>query len=527
MTKRKRDNRLDSLEEQLSNVDGHGEQWSVEWREANPSERPEGMAVDAENRVLYYDAWQAQRETLDALESGENDIVALLGGYGAGKTVFGADWIVEQAIDNPGSHFLAMGTSYSEARTATYRTLYERLPGDRTHILATDFNGPEQSPLVADYNRSTHSMTLYNDSVITLGSADKWNRHAGDSYGAIWMDEPSHYAVDLHDLLEMMGSRLRGQPGAQTMLFTLTGNGYNDAWEIIEKRETPDGHELGHAIELITASTLDNPYFSEEEKESFKRQYEGTMREEQALHGGFAAAQGLVYSNFSRDTHVVEPAKAESLVDDTDEFRMYGYDAGWNDPRVLLEVGKTPYDQLVVLDEFYESGAHVEDAIRWLEVNDKPKGRIYCEHEPSDIQKFRQANWPAEQAEKSIDAGISEVRKRLDSDGNMDISVKRPRVDLRLTGFGGNLPADPRPPRTPDEENSAEEDSEKQERVGLLVSARCEELVREFHGYKEEHVGTAAADDHCLDSLRYLVTTSASDGAGTFTRRTPGSAGKL
>ncbi|MFC6764506.1 hypothetical protein [Natrinema soli] len=38
--------------------------------------------------------------------------------------------------------------------------------------------------------------------------ADSWNRYAGDEFGAIWLDEPSHDEADLHDLLEMLGNKL-------------------------------------------------------------------------------------------------------------------------------------------------------------------------------------------------------------------------------------------------------------------------------------------------------------------------------
>jgi phage terminase large subunit len=462
MTKNQRDNRLSEIEEQLEQqADTGGPEWSVSWREAEPSERPEGMATDAESRALSYDVWDKQQDTLDTLDRPAGDVTALLGGYGSGKTMLGARWIIKQAIQHAGSRFLALGVSYSEARTATYRTLFEQLPGERTHIVTSDFNGPEQSPIVADYNRSTHRITLTNDTTITLGSADKWSRHAGDEYGAIWADEPSHYAVSLHDLMEMMGSRLRGEQGQQTQLWTLTGNGFNDAWEILEKRETADGEPLGHDIEVIHASTLDNPYLSEGEKESFERQYGDTAREEQAIAGGFAAAQGLVYSDFSRETHVVDAPDAADMVDESNEFRVMGYDSGWADPRVMLEVAKTDYGQLIVLSEFYQSESHPEDAIRYLNRGDKPEGTIFAEHEPNDIAKFRRAGWSAKTAEKSIDAGISELRKRFDTDESG--------------------------------------------RPGLLVSSACKNLIRELLGYQESHVGTAAAEDHACDALRYLV----------------------
>ena len=432
----------------------------VEWRDASPEQRPDGMSWypgdDDEPALLAYDVWDAQRETLDAVDSGAHDVVAFLAGYGSGKSVFGARWLLTQAIRNPGSRFLAMGVDFQKARDTTYPKLFAQLPGERTTLTTSTFNGPENSPLVADYNRQQHRLTLVNDSVITLGSADKYSRYAGAEFGAVWMDEPSHYDGVLHELTGMITTRLRGVDGPKTQLWTLTGEGYNDAWEILEKRQNADGEPIGLDINVITASVLDNPYLTDGDKERFKRKYAGTAKEQQALHGGFAAAQGLVYSNFSREQHVVEHGDAVDRVDDS--WRIYGYDAGWNDPRVLVEFGRTDYEQLVALDEFYQSEQHVEDAIRWLDR--KPDGKIFADHAPDELDRFRRAGYDVENATKQIDAGIEEVRYRLETDGDA--------------------------------------------RPGLLVSTRCENLIREFLGYQEEHVGTAAAEDHALDVTRYV-----------------------
>jgi hypothetical protein len=314
-----------------------------------------------------------------------------------------------------------------------------------------------------------------NDSVIILGSADDYARYAGAEFGAVWLDEPSHYGNDLHDLTGMVTTRLRGVAGPKMQLWTLTGEGYGAAWEILAQRQDADGNPIGLDIEVNRASVFDNPYLTAGEKERFRRQHEGTAREKAALHGGFAAATGLVYSSFARDRHVLDYDDAVERVGD--EWRIYGYDAGWNDPRVLLELGKTAYDQLVVLDEFHESESHVDDAITWLA--DRPTGRIYAEHEPADIERFTNAGYPVTQADKSIDGGIDEVRNRLERD------------------------ADDRP--------------------GLLGSDDCENLAQEFLGYKEEHVGTTQAVDHCLDSLRYAVMgDSTGTGAPTATARVGG-----
>lgn len=504
----------------------------IVWREAAPAERPEGMEWVPDSgdsgdghATLAFDFWDAQARCLNALEE-DQDIVAFLGGYRSGKSVTGARWLLSHAIEIPGSRWLALGVSFQQASSTTYRTLFEQLPGERTHLLTSGFTGPEQSPLVTDYNRQEHRLTLYNDTIITLGSADKWSRYAGDEYAGIWMDEPSHYGSELFDIREMMGSRLTADRGPKSMFWSLTGNGYNPAWQILEQREDVNGDPINDQITIERASVLNNPYIDEAAKEQLRRRYGGTSRAEQALFGGFAAAQGLVYSNFSRATHVIPHDRAVDRVED--DYRIFGYDAGWNDPRVLLEVGKTPYDQLIVLDEYYESSTHIEDAIAWLKREDKPQGTVYCEHEPSDIKKFQRAGWSAKKADKSIDAGISEVRKRLGADGNMEVPEEqsngptpirsyrypkkiRSKSSKRRWGVPSPSPASSTgSSRSPSGSTSAgssgdgSPSSTDDARVGLLVSDRCESLIRELLSYKEEDVGTSRAVDHAADSLRYL-----------------------
>ena len=453
-TEREIRNELSGLRER-EHSSGDGDDLSVEWRDADPEQRPTGVSWDADSRTVTYDLWDAQRKAFDTVSGGDTDIVAFLAGYGSGKSIMGARWLIANAVKHAGSRFLAMGIDFAKARDTTFRILFEQLPGDRTDVVTSSYNGPESSPIVTDYNRSEHRLTLVNDTVIKLGSADKWNRYAGDEYGAVLLDEPSHYGEDLHALLEMIGSRLRGVPGPKTQLWTLTGNGYNAAWRILEQREDTDGDPIGLDIDVVRASTLENPYLDEATKERFQRQYAGTSREDQALHGGFAAAQGLVYSNFSRDTHVIDHADALDRV--SGSWRVYGYDAGWNDPRVLVEFGRTDYDQLVALDEFYEREKHVEDALAWLE--SKPDGKIFADHAPDELDRFEQAGYKVDNATKDLDAGIDEVRYRLELDDG---------------------------------------------RPGLLVSNRCENLIREFLGYKEEHVGSSSAEDHAVDVTRYV-----------------------
>jgi len=155
----------------------------------------------------------------------------------------------------------------------------------------------------------------------------------------------------------------------------------------------------------------------------------------------------------------VAPDVARERIDD--EWRLYGYDAGWADPRVVLELGRTPMGQLVVCDEFYQRESHLQEAIEWLEADDKPQGKLFAEHEPADIEKFSRTGYRTRKASKELDPGIADVRRRLGTDDDG--------------------------------------------RVGLVVSRDCEHVIQEFLGYKSEDVGTGRADDHCLDALRYAI----------------------
>lgn len=404
------------------------------------------------------------------------DIVAMLAGYRSGKSVLGARWTIEGANRIAGSRWLAMGQDYSKAGQSTFRVLHEQLPGRDTARLESDYNGPETSPIVSNYDRNEHTITLTNGSVIVEGSADKWNRHAGDEFSGVWLDEPSHYSPNekLFDMLEMISTRLSADEGPLRQFWSLTGNGYNATHTILEKREDADGGDLGHKIKVLTANVLENPFIDERVKERLRRQYEGTGRAEQALHGGFNSATGLVYE-IQRDTHIVNDESFGTRLPPLEpSYRVYGYDAGFIDPRCMLEIGRTVGDgHLVVLDEFYRTKSSLEqihgdddEADGWID--GRPAGVIACEHEPEDIEEFDSAlpEFEPIKAHKEHE-GLGKVRNNWINPRDEDTGERYP-------------------PR-------------------LYIHDRCENLIHELLTYKEDEVGSSTATDHAADALRYAV----------------------
>jgi len=452
--------------------------------------RRDGAVVDVGDGSIdiTWSFWKPQREARQAVYSGEFDLIGFVAGYRSGKSVTGARTAIETCL-NPSyspARVLCMGKTYAEAKKTTYPVLFEELPGDNLDPFLGD-GDPTNSPIVRSFSKQDGVITLINGSVLILASADKPNRYDGGKFSFAWLDEAAYYD-DLNAIRKTVGERLDYKPaGPQNILITTTGNGFNDAWYLLEQEvDPPEETPLGIRTELITASTSQNPFLTGSDRDRLRRVHGGSGRESQALHGSFEATEGRVYSDFRRHSHVVDVEDDGSIPEyDTaidGNWRMYGYDAGWNSPRVILEVAKTHRGQFVVVDEFYRTGTHVEDIIGgpqhdsyWLE--DKPKGRIHAEHEPGDIQKMRSRGWKAGKADKSVDAGIDEVRYRLRRDDG-----------------GDGVP-------------------------GLLVAKRCEETRKEMLGYTEEDVGGSDVDDHAADSLRYAVYTesrrSSSGGGGS------------
>lgn len=426
----------------------------------------------AEPVTVEYKWTDYQAHVRDALEAGDHDIVVFRTGYGGGKSRAGGQWIHRGGLaDKAGDgESLVLAQDYQKGKATTFSVFFKILPGKDTNPY--NDGDPENSPIVDTWHANDKRLVYVTGHVVWLGGADKWNRFAGGEYCRIWCDEVGHYPpnTDLYDLHEMLVTRQRTEVGPNTTLWTSTGNGYNQFYDITERQVTPDDEPLTWADRMlvVTASTEHNELLPADGLEKIREQFKGTAREEQGLHGGFAAAEGLVYSDFSKASHVrsVDHLR-DRLVDD---WAMYGYDAGWNDPRVMLDIRKTHSGQFAVWDHFYESESQLaevadpDDALPegrqpWL--TGRPRGRIHSEHEPSHIEQFRKAGWPAMKADKSLDGGIDHVRSRLAEDN--------------------------------------------EGRPGVLVADRCTALIQEFLSYKEEHVGKSTADDHALDALRYAL----------------------
>lgn len=421
----------------------------------------DGVRYNPNNKSLTYQLWSAQEEAYIEWVDGNNQIVDFRAGYRSGKSILGARAIVKQALKKENQRYLVMAESYAEGKKTTYRILFEQLPG-------FEDDDPETSPLVKKYSKKDKILTLINGTKIIFGTAEKWHKNKGDEFSGIWLDEFAFYK-DSYKILEMLLSRLTADFGPRSILITTTTNGFNDYYDIVMEKIDKNGELLPWSIKSVQANSLNNPFLSKEAKENLKQTHGNNMAE--GIEGEFSSAEGRVYDEFNRNNHVVDSADYN-----LQDKRFYAYDAGWNDKRVVLEIGLTSYNQFIILNEFYESESYVSDAIDWLK--NKRKGLIVSEHEPEQMARFKKNldGFGVKGANKSIDDGIDSVRERLklDHDG----------------------------------------------RPGLLVDNSCTNTIKELLSYMKEDVGSSKAVDHACDCIRYFVHTSVTSNITSDTSRT-------
>jgi len=202
------------------------------------------------------------------------------------------------------------------------------------------------------------------------------------------------------------------------------GRGTEIAKEVWDK---PEGDEDSPSMVLVVANQDDNPYLSEEGKREAEAKMGEKMREARTK-GLFVHAEGLVYPSFSEELHVCDPLDPE-FVAGLEQFDCI--DPGNN--MAVLFAGFDSDNVLWVYDELFLTGtdaipANTVAKMRELRVEkwglpEKPKRTLIdpasaAMHHQTNKRTdalFREAGLFTIPADNAVEAGIQEMRGRLDN----------------------------------------------------------------------------------------------------------------
>lgn len=285
---------------------------------------------------------------------------------------------------------------------------------------------------------------------VAVKTAEHPDRLRGASLDYIWMDEAAYMDKETYRIL--LGRILDSQG---TIFMTTTPKGMNWVYEEVYKKAGIDPR-----IAAIQKRTSTNIYLSPEDIEHLRGQY-NVQFAKQELGAEFVAFDGLVYSNFDFNRHVIEPI---TNIPEGAEI-VVGIDAGFKDPFVFLFCMLWK-GRFYVIDEYYANMRTIESHAKAV------KGHFLNPHtirrwmDPSAAQEsfdLHQLGIGSLQAKNDIRAGINAVARMIELDR-------------------------------------------------LFITKNCINTLREIgqYQYKERdgrNTGEEPQDvnNHCMDALRYVV----------------------
>lgn len=384
--------------------------------------------------------------------------IAFVAGVGGGKSLALCADILKDALKYPGSVYMITAPTYPMLRDSTMVSWRKLLPKG----LAVEYKGEKK-------------FVFINGSEVWFRSSNDPESLRGPNITGFGMDEA---AKDKRKTWDILVGRCRlvtrapdGSIAPNKGRVSTTPKGFNWVYETFAKNTNPD-------TKVVYASSKDNPYLPEDFVRSLERTYTRTFYEQEVM-GKFVAHEGVVYRDFSRDTHVVD---FKSHLAGGKARAFYGcIDWGYSNPMVGLLAAADGDDRLTFCGEVYERRLQVEEFAHHLREQEKmvakaldiaePLEVVYYADpaEPAFIDKLRNMGFDVRSAVNDILPGIAAVSSRLapNQDGG-------PRVFF---------------------------DAEMTNTINELEVYSYDE----FDGEKPQKDKPMKMNDHAMDAVRYLV----------------------
>lgn len=331
---------------------------------------------------------------------------AIVTGVGFGKTACGAVEMLLDSITHPGTLNLILAPTFPMVSNVTIREFLKFCP-------------PE---VILNHNRSQHLITIQamdgkTSEIIYLSGDNETDidRVRGLTLGAAYLDE---VAICPEYLWQVVAARIRDPNGSGRIWITTTPKGFNWVYDYFgnKSKGTPEDYAI------FGGSTEDNPYTPEGYKDTLKAMYAGAFAK-QELYGEFIGFEGLVYSEFRRNVHIVKPEQMPSKFKEI----VCGVDWGWTNPTAVIWAGVDADMRVWLLDEVYQKQLQIDsiiDLIQQKNANMEVKygmrpNRYLCDPStPENIDKLKIVGLNAKPSDNEVLAGISTVGARLALQGD-------------------------------------------------------------------------------------------------------------
>jgi phage terminase large subunit len=272
-------------------------------------------------------------------EAAEPD-VALVGGYGAGKTITLAACAMEDAIRYPGNRILVGRFTAVALRETTWETFRRLVIGG----LATGQKPLPRSWFPSDsklgWREGKAHWELKNGSSVIFRHLDEPLELGSFFLGSVYLDEAEQIPEEV--ALELSGPRLRhvGVPHKFRVVTNFCGHNWVWRWFV---------HDKSPRRRCIEVTSFHNPTLPADTVERLKALPEDVLR--RRVYGSWDVFEGQVFSEFDEAIHVCDPFPIP-----TDWRRFRGLDIGLEAPTACVWLAVSPTGKIYVTQEHYQSG---------------------------------------------------------------------------------------------------------------------------------------------------------------------------
>ncbi len=389
-------------------------------------------------------------------------------GRRSGKSVLARLLLLKWALEHIGTYYLVSPT-YRQAKSIHWTEIRKEIPRE----------------WIAKTNETELSITLKNGSVIELKGAENPDALRGIKLRGLVIDEIA--SIRNWDWLWSEVLRPTLTDYSAPTIFISTPKGYNHFYDLYQAGQVSDSDYKSWRF-----TSYDNPYIPKEEIDNAKKELtEDTFAQEYLAD--FRKYTGLVYKEFQREVHVIEPFEVP------DSWSIYrGMDFGSTNPTVALWIAVDNDDNWFVIDEHYATGQTIDYHSGVINSNRYSSKVVQTFGDPSGaqfIKEFQQRQIYITPADKEVGTAF-----------NTWVRYKIEKVAEKLKITPGHFVSGVSSQR----EGASGQPS-------LFIFSNCTNTIREFETYrwKEKSVTQAQdlnepdvpekANDHAMDALSYFA----------------------
>jgi phage terminase large subunit len=393
-------------------------------------------------------------------------------GRRSGKSVLSQLQVIAWANEKPGKYWIVAPT-YKQAKQIHWEGIQHYVP----------------QKLISKKNEVELSVTLTNGGVIELKGAENPDALRGVKLRGLVIDEIASIRNWNWLWSEVLRATLTDYEAP--VVFISTPKGYNHFFELYQLGQSKENNTHYRSWRF---TSYDNPYIPKGEIDNAKQELTDDTFQQEYM-ADFRKYTGLVYKEFQREVHIIEPFDIPA------GFTLYrGVDFGSTNPTACLWIAVDGDENWYIVSEHYETGQTIDYHAGKINANPFSSRVTQTWGDPSGaqwIQEFAQRGIYITPANKEVGTnfnswvrfGIEKVAEKLKTiPGKVSVSVQR------QNGSNGT-----------------------QAEPCIYIFSNCTNLIREFETYrwKEKSVTQAQdlnepdvpekANDHAMDALRYFA----------------------